>query len=215
MKEENRFTEAWFQEQRDALQQEKQQSKRNKTQILNEPHQEELLVKTPIMLKQEQAKPEKKSFYDTVQKAPVSLSNTKDFTVVGNLTFFQFCISVKECRVFHIALYWHLCQIQSDLGKDFKDEFQIQTLDILTQISLVSKRSYLKSLKDLQKWGFLEIIYIGINKYKPTIIKLNATNNISHTPPAGVLNSSRQDWEKLKKENGKRICKIKKEVRIK
>lgn len=92
-----------------------------------------------------------------------------------NRNFFDFYTQNKECKVYHIAMYYHLLQMSNSLGKgaDWRGVFGLPTNDTMEALSIGNKNTYYDTLRDLEKWDFLTIVRLSPNVYQATIIKLN------------------------------------------
>ena len=92
-----------------------------------------------------------------------------------NRNFFDFYTQNNECKVYHIALYFHLLQMSNSLGKgtEWKAEFGVPTNDTMQALGIGNKNTYYTTLRDLEKWEFLKIVKLSVNIYQATIVKMN------------------------------------------
>jgi len=84
--------------------------------------------------------------------------------------WFDFAFENKECKARHIALYLWIVELNNRLG--WKKQFGIPTHDTMEGLSIGNKGTYLKTLKDLEIWGFIEIVQASKNQYQSCIIEL-------------------------------------------
>lgn len=84
--------------------------------------------------------------------------------------WFNFAFDNKEAKVQHTALFTWVVELNNRLG--WKQEFGLPTTDTMEGLSIGNKATYLNALKDLQKWGFIEIIKEAKNQYQSCIIKI-------------------------------------------
>jgi len=84
--------------------------------------------------------------------------------------WFAFAFETKECKVQHTALFMWIIELNNRLG--WKKEIGIPTADTMEGLSIGNKNTYLDALRDIAKWGFIEIVKESKNQYQACIISL-------------------------------------------
>jgi len=95
---------------------------------------------------------------------------------------FDFAFEHKECGVYHVAIFNWACELNNRLG--WKKEFWMPTCDICDGLSIWNKHTYLKALRDLEKWWFIKIIQESKNQFTATIIEICRINKDTATTTA-------------------------------
>lgn len=84
--------------------------------------------------------------------------------------WFDFAFEHPECKVYHTALFCWIIELNNRLG--WKPQFGLPTHDTMEGLSIGNKNTYLSALRDLAKWGFIEIIKESKNQYQACIIEI-------------------------------------------
>lgn len=84
--------------------------------------------------------------------------------------WFDFAFEKKECKVQHTALYLWIIELNNRLG--WKSEFGLPSNDTMEGLSMSNKNVYLKTLSDIQEWGFIKIVKPSKNQYQSCIISI-------------------------------------------
>ena len=77
----------------------------------------------------------------------------------------------EEVKPIHAALYFWIVEKNNILK--WKDVFGLPTLEAMKMIGIKDRRSYRKALEELERWGFIKVVYKSTNQYKASKIKLN------------------------------------------
>lgn len=104
--------------------------------------------------------------------------------------FFDFAFEHSECKCVHAALFMWIVELNNRLG--WKPEFGIPTADTMEGLSIGDKRTYLSALRDLNKWGFINIVSEAKNQYqasKISIVSPDLTENDKTYLDSAVVNS--------------------------
>lgn len=84
--------------------------------------------------------------------------------------WFDFAFEKSECKVQHTALYMWIIELNNRLG--WKTQFGLPTNDTMEGLSMTNKNVYLKTLQEIQEWGFIRIVQAAKNQYQACIISL-------------------------------------------
>lgn len=94
-------------------------------------------------------------------------------------TWFDFCFENPEkIKPNHIALYFFIIEHCNRLG--WKKKFGLPTTMAKEAIGIRSYNTYINTLNDLVKWGFVEMVEKSKNQYSSNIVallKYNKANN--------------------------------------
>mgnify|MGYP007069482694 CR=1 FL=1 len=96
--------------------------------------------------------------------------------------WFNFSFEHTEAKVQHTAVYLWIVELNNRLG--WKKEFGLPTSDTIEGLSIGNKKTYLSVLKDLESWGFIEIIKESKNQYQACIISLCCGESDTALPTA-------------------------------
>lgn len=84
--------------------------------------------------------------------------------------WFNYSFENKEAKCQHTAIFLWCIELNNRLG--WKREFGIPTQDTMEGLSIGNKATYISALRDLHKWGFIEIIKESKNQYQACIIRI-------------------------------------------
>lgn len=85
-------------------------------------------------------------------------------------SWFDFAFEKKECKALHTALFLWIVELNNRLG--WKLEFGLPTQDTMEGLSIGNKNTYYLALKDLNTWGFINIVKSSKNQYQSCIISI-------------------------------------------
>jgi len=89
--------------------------------------------------------------------------------------WFDFSFEKKEANVYHTSIFVWCIELNNRLG--WKKEFGLPTQATMEGLSIGNKNTYLSALKDLQLWGFIQVIKESKNQYQSCIISICHSEN--------------------------------------
>jgi hypothetical protein len=89
--------------------------------------------------------------------------------------WFDFAFITKEAKSNHTALFCWIIELNNRLG--WKPEFGLPTQDTVEGLSIGNKNTYLKTLRDLAEWKFIDIVQESKNQYQSCIIRICYVKN--------------------------------------
>jgi len=84
--------------------------------------------------------------------------------------FWDKSFEIHECKAKHAALYFWIVDLANRLG--WKAEFGLPSSSTMEALKESNRSVYLKTLRDLESWGFIKIVSPSKNQYQATIISL-------------------------------------------
>lgn len=84
--------------------------------------------------------------------------------------FWEKSFEIHECKAKHAALYFWIVDLANRLG--WKAEFGLPSSSTMEALKESNRSVYLKTLRDLDSWGFIKIVSPSKNQYQATIISL-------------------------------------------
>lgn len=84
--------------------------------------------------------------------------------------FWDKSFEIHECKAKHAALYFWIVDLANRLG--WKAEFGLPSSSTMEALKESNRSVYLKTLRDLESWGFIKIVVQSKNQYQATIVSL-------------------------------------------
>jgi len=84
--------------------------------------------------------------------------------------WFDFAFENKEAKAIHTALYLWCVEVNNKLA--WKNEFGLPSQHAMEVLSISSKKTYYDTLKDLESFGFIQVVQEAKNQFLSCVITL-------------------------------------------
>jgi hypothetical protein len=113
--------------------------------------------------------------------------------------WFDFSFEKKEANVYHTSIFVWCIELNNRLG--WKKEFGLPTQATMEGLSIGNKNTYLSALKELQIWGFIQVIKESKNQYQSCIISIchyeNDTTLYTALDTALIQHDTRHEYDTI------------------
>ncbi|MEA1972239.1 MAG: hypothetical protein U9N34_02960 [Candidatus Cloacimonadota bacterium] len=114
------------------------------------------------------------------------MSKLNGYSLTRN--WFNTIYDIEDVRPIHTALYLYIVDLNNRLG--WKKVFGVPTESTMEVLKIKSAKTYSKSLKDLERFGFIKFIEISKNQFTSNRIELvKNTEALSEAPSKALSNS--------------------------